>query len=158
MLRWSAIRDSVLVQFTNAEFDALVSARPQLMRHVAAGLVARLNRANANAPGARVTNLAVLPASPGAPVAAFCERLAAALAAFGPVLRLSAATVDQYAGEAIAQAAEDTPDSARLLAWIEAREASHRFLVFEADAEPTLWPSWPAPTRTPRPASWSARC
>jgi NTE family protein len=137
--RASAIRDSVLVQFTNAEFDALVSARPQLMRHVAAGLVARLNRANASAPGARVTNLAVLPASPGAPVAAFCDRLAEALAAFGPVLRLSAATVDRYAGEAIAQVAEDTPDSARLLAWIEAREASHRFLVFEADAEPSAW-------------------
>src|SRR3954471_11685224 len=30
--RASAVRDSVLVQFTNAEFDALVSARPQLMR------------------------------------------------------------------------------------------------------------------------------
>ncbi|HSU15247.1 cyclic nucleotide-binding domain-containing protein [Longimicrobium sp.] len=138
--RASAIRDSVLVQFTNAEFDALVSTRPQLMRHVAAGLVARLNRANTHATGARVTNLAVLAASPGAPVAAFCERLAEALRSFGPVLRLSAATVDQYAGEAgIAQAPEDTPDSARLLAWIEAREASHRFLVFEADAEPTAW-------------------
>ncbi|HEX8904404.1 MAG TPA: cyclic nucleotide-binding and patatin-like phospholipase domain-containing protein, partial [Longimicrobiaceae bacterium] len=138
--RASAIRDSVLVEFTNEEFDALVSTRPQLMRHVAAGLVERLNRANAAAPGTRVTNLAVLPASPGAPVAAFCERLAEALRAFGPVLRLSAATVDEYAGEAgIAQAHEDTPESARLLAWIEAREASHRFLVFEADAEPSAW-------------------
>jgi predicted acylesterase/phospholipase RssA/CRP-like cAMP-binding protein len=138
--RASAIRDSVLVQFTNAEFDALVSTRPQLMRHVAAGLVERLNRANANAPGTRVTNLAVLPASPGAPVAAFCERLAEALRAFGPVLRLSAATVDEYVGEAgMAQAPEDSPESARLLAWIEAREGAHRFLVFEADAEPTAW-------------------
>lgn len=138
--RASAIRDSVLVQFTNAEFDALVSTRPQLMRHVAAGLVERLNRANANAPGTRVTNLAVLPASPGAPVAAFCERLAEALRSFGPVLRLSAATVDEYVGEAgLAQAPEDTPESARLLAWIEAREGAHRFLVFETDAEPTAW-------------------
>jgi predicted acylesterase/phospholipase RssA/CRP-like cAMP-binding protein len=138
--RASAIRDSVLVQFTNAEFDALVSTRPQLMRHVAAGLVERLNQANARAAGTRVTNLAIVSASPGAPVAAFCDRLVAALAAFGPVMRLSSASVDMHAGEAgISQAPEDTPESARLLAWIEAREASHRFLVFEGDPQPTAW-------------------
>ncbi|HYH78497.1 MAG TPA: cyclic nucleotide-binding and patatin-like phospholipase domain-containing protein [Longimicrobium sp.] len=138
--RASAIRDSVLVQFTNAEFDALVSARPQLMRSVAAGLVERLNRANASAVPARVTNLAILPASPGAPVAAFCERLAAALSAFGPVLRLSSRTVDEMVGEpGIAEAPEESPESARLLAWVEAREGSHRFVLFEADAHPCAW-------------------
>lgn len=138
--RASAVRDSVLVQFTNAEFDALVSARPQLMRSVAAGLVERLNAANANAAPARVTNLAVVAASPGAPVAAFCERLAAALETFGPVLRLSSATVDRLVGEpGIAEAPEDSPESARLLAWIEAREAAHRFVLFEADPHPCAW-------------------
>jgi len=138
--RASAIRDSVLVQFTNAEFDALVSARPQLMRSVAAGLVERLNRANASATPARITNLALFPVSPGAPVAAFAERLAAALAAFGPVLRLGSRTVDEMVGEAgMAQAPEESPESARLLAWIEAREASHRFVLFEADAHPSAW-------------------
>lgn len=139
--RASAIRDTVLVEFTNAEFDALVSARPQLMRSVAAGLVQRLNQVNAAAAdGSRVSNLTVLPASPGAPVAAFCDRLAAALAAFGPVLRLGSASIDDYMGEpGIAQAPEDSPESARLLAWVEAREGSHRFVLFEADAAPSAW-------------------
>ncbi|HEV7588194.1 MAG TPA: cyclic nucleotide-binding and patatin-like phospholipase domain-containing protein [Longimicrobium sp.] len=138
--RASALRDTVLVEFTNDEFDALVANRPQLMRHVAAGLVERLNRANTSASAAQVTNLAVLRASPGAPVAAFCERLAEALSRMGPVLRLSAATVDAFMGEpGIAQAGEESPESARLLAWIEAREASHRFVVLEADAEATPW-------------------
>jgi len=138
--RASAIRDSVLVQFTNAEFDALVSARPQLMRSVAAGLVERLNQANSSAAPPRVTNVAVIAASPGAPVAAFCERLAAELSAFGPVLRLGSATVDQLVGEpGIAEAPEDSPESARLLAWIEAREGAHRFVLFEADPHPCAW-------------------
>lgn len=138
--RASAIRDTVLVQFTNAEFDALVSARPQLMRSVAAGLVERLNQANSSASPARVTNLAVIPASPGAPVAAFCERLAAALSTFGPVLRLSSATVNQMVGDpGIAEAPEESPESARLLAWIEAREGAHRFVLFEADPHPCAW-------------------
>jgi predicted acylesterase/phospholipase RssA len=138
--RASAIRDSVLVQFTNAEFDALVAARPQLMRHVARGLVERLNRSNANASSARVTNIAVMAASPGAPVAAFCERLTEALSRMGPALRLSAAAADAYLGQpGIAQSPEETSDSARLLAWIEAREGSHRFVVLEADARATPW-------------------
>jgi predicted acylesterase/phospholipase RssA/CRP-like cAMP-binding protein len=138
--RVSAVRDSVLVHFTNAEFDALVAAHPQVMRHVAQGLVARLNRANANQSLSQVTNVAVMAASPGAPVAAFCRRISDALAAFGPVLRLSAESVDALMGEpGIAQAPEDTPECARLLAWIEAREAASRFLVFEADAGATAW-------------------
>jgi len=138
--RASALRDTVLVEFTNAEFDALVATRPQLMRHVAAGLVQRLNLANTSASTAQLTNLAVLAASPGAPVAAFCERLAEALGRMGPVLRLSAASVDAYMGEpGIAQAAEESAESARLLAWLEAREASHRFVVLEADPEPSPW-------------------
>jgi NTE family protein/lysophospholipid hydrolase len=138
--RASAVRDTVLVEFTNAEFDALVSTRPQLMRHVAAGLVDRLNRANTHASAVQVTNLAVLAASPGAPVADFCARLAEALSRMGPVLRLSAPMVDDLLGQpGIAQAEEESPDSVRLLAWMEAREASHRFLVLEADADATPW-------------------
>ncbi|MFL5384695.1 MAG: cyclic nucleotide-binding domain-containing protein [Longimicrobiaceae bacterium] len=138
--RASAVRDTVLVEFTNAEFDALVSTRPQLMRHVAAGLVERLNRANSHASSVQVTNLAVLAASPGAPVAAFCERLAGALARMGPVLRLSAPAVDAFMGEpGIAQTEEESAESARLLAWLEAREAAHRFVVLEADAGATAW-------------------
>ncbi|HET7229951.1 MAG TPA: cyclic nucleotide-binding and patatin-like phospholipase domain-containing protein, partial [Longimicrobium sp.] len=138
--RASAIRDSVLVEFTNAEFDALVSARPQLMRSVAAGLVERLNHANSSAAPARVTNLAIVAASPGAPVAAFCDRLAAALGTFGPVLRLSSATLGELVGEpGIAEAPEESPESARLLAWIEAREGAHRFVLFEADPHPCAW-------------------
>lgn len=138
--RASAIRDSVLVQFTNAEFDALVAGRPQLMRHVARGLVERLNRTNAGAGPARVTTIAVMAASPGAPVAAFCERLAEALGKMGPALRLSAAAADAYLGQpGISQAPAETADAARLLAWIEAREGSHRFVLLEADAEATAW-------------------
>ncbi|HKP77171.1 MAG TPA: cyclic nucleotide-binding domain-containing protein, partial [Longimicrobiaceae bacterium] len=138
--RACAIRDSVLVQFTNAEFDALVAARPQVMRNVARGLVERLNRLNAGGVTSHVTNLAVMAASPGAPVAAFCERLAAELSKLGPALRLSAAAADGYLGQpGIAQAPEETPDAARLLAWIEAREGSHRFVILEADPEATPW-------------------
>ena len=135
-----ALRDSVLVAFTNAEFDALVAGRPHLLRHVARGLVERLDRSNAGAPGAHVANVAVLAASPGAPVAAFARRLAEALGTMGPTLRLDAASVNAAMDEpGIAHAAEDAPESARLLAWIEAREAAHRFVVFETSPSADAW-------------------
>ncbi|HEU0077375.1 MAG TPA: cyclic nucleotide-binding domain-containing protein [Longimicrobiaceae bacterium] len=137
--RVQAVRDSVLVGFTSDEFDQLAARQPQLLRRVARGLVARLHHGTRAGPG-HVVNVAVLPASPGAPVREFCNRLAAALGAHGPVLRLDAAGVDARMDEAgIAQAWEGSPDSPRLLAWLEAQEAAHRFVVYEAEAGTTPW-------------------
>ena len=87
-----------------------------------------------------MTNVAVVAASPGAPVAAFCERLAAALAEHGPTLHLTAAEVERRMAEAgIARAWGDGPDTARLLAWLEAREVDHRFVVYQAEDGASAW-------------------
>ncbi|HEX2094192.1 MAG TPA: cyclic nucleotide-binding domain-containing protein [Longimicrobiaceae bacterium] len=137
--RVQAVRDSVLVGFTNAEFEQLVARRPQILRHVTRTLVERIHRAAAPA-GGRVINMAVLPATPGVPLDGFTTRLADALAAFGPTLRLNAERVEQLMNEpGIAQAWEDASDGGRLLAWLEAREADHRFVVYEADPRITPW-------------------
>jgi NTE family protein/lysophospholipid hydrolase len=137
--RVQAVRDSVLVGFTSDEFDQLAARQPRLLRSVTRGLVERLHRGQRAGPG-RVVNVAVLSASAGAPVREFCNRLVAALGAHGPVLRLDAAGVDARMDEAgIAQAWEGSPESSRLLAWLEAQEAAHRFVVYEAEAGPTPW-------------------
>jgi NTE family protein len=137
--RVEAVRDAVLVGLENAEFDALVARRPQTLRHVTRLVVDRVNRGD-GATVARVTNVAVVAASPGAPVAAFCERLAAALAEHGPTLHLTAAETERRMAEAgIAQAWGDAPDTARLLAWLEAREVDHRFVLYQADEGATAW-------------------
>jgi CRP-like cAMP-binding protein len=81
--RVEAVRDSVLIGLSNDEFDGLVARRPQTLREVTRQVVDRMARARPETV-ARVTNVAVVAASPGAPVAAFCERLAAALAEHGP--------------------------------------------------------------------------
>jgi NTE family protein/lysophospholipid hydrolase len=137
--RVQAVRDSVLVGFTSDEFDRLAARQPQLLRRVTRGLVERMHRGARTGPG-RVVNVAVLPAGEGAPVREFCNRLTAALGAHGPTLRLDAAGVDARMDEAgIAQAWEGSPESPRLLAWLEAQEAAHRFVVYEAEAGPTPW-------------------
>ncbi|HEV2148824.1 MAG TPA: cyclic nucleotide-binding domain-containing protein [Longimicrobiaceae bacterium] len=137
--RVQAVRDSVLVGFTSDEFDRLAARQPQLLRRVTRGLVERLHRGARVGPG-RVVNVAVLPASSGAPVREFCNRLVTALGAHGSVLRLDAAGVDARMAEAgISQAWEGSAESPRLLAWLEAQEAAHRFVVYEAEPGPTPW-------------------
>jgi predicted acylesterase/phospholipase RssA/CRP-like cAMP-binding protein len=137
--RVQAVRDSVLIGLTNDEFDALAARRPQTLREVTRQVVDRMARAKPE-PVARVTNVAVAAASPGAPVAAFCERLSAALAEHGPTLHLTAAEVERrMAEDGIAQAWGDAPETARLLAWLEAREVDHRFVLYQADEGPTAW-------------------
>ena len=142
--RVTALRDTVVVGLDNAEFESLLAQRPHVLRRVTTRLAERLQAANQGPVSARVSTVAVLAASPGAPVAAFCQRLAAALGAHGPTLHLTAEAVDARLDEpGIADAAEDTPESARLLAWLEAREAAHRFVVYEAH---------------PRVCPWTRRC
>ena len=138
--RVEAVRDSVLVGFTNQEFEQLVARRPQTLRHVTRLVVNRMGRGRPEPAGGRVTNVAVVAASPGAPVAAFCDRLTAALSAHGRTLHLSAAGVEERMAEAgIAQAWGPNADAARLLAWLEAREVDHRFVVYQADPGPSTW-------------------
>jgi predicted acylesterase/phospholipase RssA/CRP-like cAMP-binding protein len=137
--RVQAVRDSVLVGFTSDEFDRLAARQPQLLRRVTRGLVERLHRGARVGPG-RVVNVAVLPAGDGAPVREFCNRLVAALGAHGPTLRLDAAGVESRMAEpGISQAWEGSAENPRLLAWLEAQEAAHRFVVYEAEPGPTPW-------------------
>jgi predicted acylesterase/phospholipase RssA/CRP-like cAMP-binding protein len=136
--RVQAVRDSVLVGFTDQEFDELALRRPKIMRRVARNLVERLHRGLRVA--GSVTNVAVVPCAPRPVVREFTDRLVAALSAIGPVLRLEADTVDARLVEpGIAQTWGASPETARLLAWLEAQEAAYRFLVYEAEEQPSAW-------------------
>jgi CRP-like cAMP-binding protein len=136
--RVEAVRDTVLVGFTAAEFDALSTRRPGLLRAVAFRLAERLHRPPPSGPP-RVSAVAILPATPGAPVREFAARLARALAPHGSVLRLDAAEVEARMAEpGIAQAWE-SDEVAHLLAWLEGQETANRFVLYEADERPTAW-------------------
>lgn len=137
--RVEAVRDAVLVGFTRDEFDRLVARRPAVIRQVTRLVIDRVSGGRASTAG-RVTNVAVVAISPGAPLEAFCQRLSAALGAHGRVLHLTAAGVDaRMAEEGMANAWGTGQDTERLLAWLEAREADHRFVLYQADPSPTAW-------------------
>ena len=138
--RVQAIRDSVLVAFTAEEFESLVARRPRVLRCITRNVVERVQRGASNLRAGRITNVAVIAATPDAPLAEFTRRLTAGLSRHGSTLHLDAATVDAHLGNLVtAQAWEDTPESARLLSWLEACEAQHRFVVYQAESTATPW-------------------
>ncbi|HYE96728.1 MAG TPA: cyclic nucleotide-binding and patatin-like phospholipase domain-containing protein [Rubricoccaceae bacterium] len=139
--RVRAARDSVLVGFSAEEFERLVARRPAILRHVARYLVAKRGRTHRKGwVGTSVTNVAVVPVRPGVPAGEFAERLVRALTPFGPTLHLSAERVNRRADEAgLTAATEGGAREPALLAWLEAQEAAHRFVVYEADADDTPW-------------------
>ena len=135
-----AVRPSVVVGFSAPEFEALLAGRPGILRSITRSVVERLHDADRPTGGANVTVVAVVPVTPGAPTRELCQRLTAALAALNSSVHIDAATVDQLMDEAgISAVAEDSEASARLSAWLDARESNRRFTVYETDGSDSPW-------------------
>ena len=137
--RLRATRDSLLVGYTSAEFERLIARQPQLVRRITAALVARSEAPRRGTRHGVATVMLVL-VSDVAPVRELGDRLAKALSPYGSVLRLDRARVDQMLNEpGIADAAEDSAGERQLLAWLDACESRHRFVLFEADPDADAW-------------------
>ncbi len=133
-----AIRDSLLVRFSKASFERLIRSHPELLLNLSRIVVRRLRRPEpSRGRNARIRSVAVVFAGDGVPRAPFLDGLSVALGAHGPVLRLSSERVASLAG------IDPGPCSAEqeryLAAWLDEREAAHRFLVYEADVTATPW-------------------
>lgn len=138
-----AIRDTDLVRFPRDLFDRLVRDHPQVMTQIAR-LVARRLKARSGStwarPGASARTLAIVPARLDVDLDDFSVRLVEALTAQGSCLHLTAPTVDHLFGKsAMAQVSRDEPASLRLAQWLNEQEASHRFVIYQADRE---WSAW----------------
>jgi predicted acylesterase/phospholipase RssA/CRP-like cAMP-binding protein len=137
--RLRATRDTLLVGYTSAEFERLIARHPQVVRRITAVLVARAESPRRGTQRG-VSTVMLIPASHGAPVRELADRLAAALSIHGSVLRLDSSRVERLLNEpGIANAAEDSAEERQLLAWLDACESRHRFVLFEADASADAW-------------------
>ena len=120
-----AARDTELVQVSAAAFRRLAAEHPDALMRITAIIVARLRRLiTAPGPASPLQTLALLPLGTGVPLSAVADQLTRALGAHGRALRLDAAV------------ASDLLASGTTL---EHQEASHRFVVYEADHAVTPW-------------------
>jgi predicted acylesterase/phospholipase RssA len=137
-----AVRDTQLARLSEATFRRFVQRHPPAMGRIAEFVIQRLRRQSA--PGGpdpvRLATIAIVPARPSTPVVPFAEGLVAALERHGSAAHLIRSRVEEDLGrKGVAELAEDDPDSIRLVQWLNEREASYRYVVYEADSS---WSGW----------------
>lgn len=136
-----AIRDTVLARLSRESFLRLAGDHPAMMVHLTrmlAGWLVQANEPRLQRPGA-VVSVAVVPHDPRLPATAFCEKLARALSQFGRTAVVSAAAVDAVLGRGAAQRSERDHGHDALVNLLDAQEAQHRFLIYQADPGPSAW-------------------
>lgn len=137
-----AIRDSLLAKLSSAAFYRLLDRRPRSgFDLVATRLVSRLrSQSRRRRSGNTVATIALVPASPGAPIDAVGQRLAAAFSRLGPTLRLTSEAVDRYLGATgAAQTPERDGGAVPLVEWLAGREMDHRYVLYQADPGLSPW-------------------
>jgi lysophospholipid hydrolase len=137
----AAMRDSVVVRLPHTVFEQLIAKRPAIVRHVTRVQMERIRRINERvATPPRITNVAVVPLGDAVPLQEFCTRLADALRPYGTVTHLAADVVDTLLHRTgIADAAEDSAQEHRLLAWLGEQETTSRFVIYEAGLSRAGW-------------------
>ncbi|MBL8200903.1 MAG: patatin-like phospholipase family protein [Chromatiales bacterium] len=139
-----AVRDSLLLRMDGSAFDQLGRQRPELIRHIAGGIAARLrDRTAGPAPAGReVRTIALVPLDGPAVVESLVPRLLDALAPEGPALLLTAERMRELGAPVreLAPGAGPRPEiSPELVDWLATQEDRHRFIVYVADAGETAW-------------------
>lgn len=136
-----ALRDSVLARLSRERADLLLRQNPEVVLAVTRLLAGWLNAGPPEPPRGCVA-VALVPANAGrgdVPLPEIADRLAASLAPFGPVLRLDSRRVDARFGAGAAQCTDGTPEHGRIAEWVNAQEADHAVILYEADAAPSAW-------------------
>lgn len=128
-----ALRDSVLMRLAKTSFDALVERHPKATMALARVIVKRLEHSmHARfAPPTAPATFAIAPAGIDAPLAAVARLVAEQLMKYGSVLHLSSERLGAFT--------EAPTDENDLVAWLDAQELAHRFVVYQCDEAPTSW-------------------
>lgn len=137
-----AMRDCVLARLSKSRFEQLAGTYPHLMQTLSRKVIQRLRDTQINKKVRRkVTNICLLPVSPGLPVAEFAMDLIGSLKAFGSGIFLDSHLVDGWLGrQGYAQTGRDNSRLYRALtSWLEEREHEYRFVVYAPDTTDTEW-------------------
>ena len=141
-----AIRETTVVKLTPELFTSLLERYPHAMMHITSILIDRHKRSLrlSRAQRTRAINFALVPANPEVQLTEFTHQLAENLEAFGSVLHLSSARLDQiYGKQGAAQTRLDDPTAPILDSWLSEQETKYNFILYEAD------PTW---------STWTRRC
>ncbi len=130
-----AVRDSLVVKFSNEAFERIITTRPEIVRDLMRMQIGRLNRGSRPHATAAATSIAIVPLRMKSDFKDAVKRLAQATGG----LHLDSPTVDRELGAGTAQLPEHDPRSTQLVGWLNQHESRQRVILYEADLNPTEW-------------------
>jgi predicted acylesterase/phospholipase RssA/CRP-like cAMP-binding protein len=135
-----AIRDTELAQLSRAAFERLIQSDPTLIRRIAVQLAARQRQgSDMIASSSNVRTIAVLPAADSVAAHEFVSSLTAALAVIGSTKLVSRNSLRSEFGLDCSTVEEASERDGELAVRLDALEASHRTVLYQADGEITAW-------------------
>ncbi|MGH7887760.1 MAG: patatin-like phospholipase family protein, partial [Candidatus Binatia bacterium] len=135
-----AIRDTELAMLSRSAFEHAIKSDPTLIRQIAVQLAARQRQGSDGLSARRnVRTVAVLPADESREANAFAALLADAMARIGPTQCVSRETIKTEFGSEFSESTEHLAGETQLMARLNAFEASHCAIVYQADADLTRW-------------------
>lgn len=138
-----ALRDTVVLRIPRAVFIRQMNAHGPALMRVTRVMLSRLRRHN-RLRRHSVTEghgcFALLPSSPGVPVAVLAEALIRRLGGWPKARLVSARHVDAALGEGMSQTGFDEPAAhRRMMAWLDDLEGRHDYLILVADNDRDVW-------------------
>ncbi|WP_347157829.1 patatin-like phospholipase family protein [Pontibacter chitinilyticus] len=132
-----AARDCTLVQLLKSDFDTLISLHPQVVLSLSRMVINRLNYTmhHAAAP-AKLSNIALVPATNSPEINVFIHQLVAELRRQGPFRHLHAGLLPE---EFKTKADRNAPISLALGNWLAEQELEQELVVYEAEAINSYW-------------------
>lgn len=137
-----AIRDSLLIRLSQATFDALQTQEPattnKITRHVVQSLLQTIRTPTQAAPP--MTNIVLVPSSPGIELPRFATALATSLNALDPTLHLNSKRFDYIFGREADWQVTDRPLIDLIeRSWLSEQERHYRYILYECDSTWTPW-------------------
>ena len=136
-----AVRDTVVVRLTRADFLDIVRHHPESLLEVTKVLITRLRDAqHARRPAAGVETIALLPASADVDLPGFALQLGLAIEEAGQTVeRVDQRRVDQEFGPGACDAELDSPDYATVSRWLAGFEGPRSLVLYLMDPQPNRW-------------------
>jgi predicted acylesterase/phospholipase RssA/CRP-like cAMP-binding protein len=131
-----AIRDTELVRFSRAGFEEAIKSHPQLVNYLAVQIADRQSQGNDETLARRnVRTVAMIPLDQTVPMRQFIHRFMEELKQLASTLHLTEQLTRLDPGPGLAIPADDGV----LTADLSALEKHHRFVIYEANGDLSLW-------------------
>ncbi len=138
-----AIRDTLAAKLSEESFNRLLHKYPEeLVKHFAGNVIKRLwtQTLGVSRNKNNVVNFAFIPIGAETQVTDFSRKLAERLSKHAPTLYLNSDLLDQYLrAKGMAQKTSSDPENLNIARWLNHQETKYRYLLYQADAEPSEW-------------------